>query len=143
MPLDLNFLPRSPSLLAGVPEEGILPGTMLPGLEFAAGTGSSLGALNQTSPLSWSSSSPAALCLSICLRSAAVGLNGILAFWLAYIVTRPLGASIGDYLSQGRDVGGLGLGSTALNAVFLCSILAVVAYLTVSRRDQVRVTEPS
>ncbi|GBF04551.1 hypothetical membrane-anchored protein [Deinococcus aerius] len=71
------------------------------------------------------------------------GLNGILAFWLAYIVTRPLGASIGDYLSQGRDVGGLGLGSTALNAIFLCSILAVVAYLTFSRRDQVRVTEPS
>ena len=40
------------------------------------------------------------------------GLNAILAFWIAYILTRPLGASIGDYLSQPRADGGLGLGTT-------------------------------
>ena len=39
-------------------------------------------------------------------------LNAILAFWIAYILTRPLGASIGDYLSQPRADGGLGLGTT-------------------------------
>ena len=41
-----------------------------------------------------------------------LGLNAILAFWIAYILTRPLGASIGDYLSQPRADGGLGLGTT-------------------------------
>ena len=40
------------------------------------------------------------------------GLNAILAFWIAYILTRPLGASIGDYLSQPKADGGLGLGTT-------------------------------
>ncbi len=39
-----------------------------------------------------------------------LGLNAILAFWMAYILTRPLGASIGDYLSQPKSDGGLGLG---------------------------------
>lgn len=61
--------------------------------------------------------------------------NAILAFWIAYILTRPLGASIGDYLSQPLDNGGLGLGLAYTNAAFLSAILALVIYLTVSRRD--------
>lgn len=64
------------------------------------------------------------------LRLAAVP-----AFWIAYILTRPLGASIGDLLSQSRDDGGLGLGTTATSALFLVAIVAVVAHLTVTRRD--------
>ena len=64
-----------------------------------------------------------------------LGLNSVLAFWIAYILTRPLGASIGDYLSQSRDNGGLGLGATVTSAVFLSAILAVVVYLAVTRRD--------
>lgn len=63
-------------------------------------------------------------------------LNAILAFWLAYILTRPLGASLGDYLSQDRSAGGLGLGTTVTSAIFLVTILALVIYLAISRRDQ-------
>ncbi len=48
-----------------------------------------------------------------------LGMNAILAFWIAYILTRPLGASIGDYLSQPRADGGLGLGTTVTSIIFL------------------------
>lgn len=64
-------------------------------------------------------------------------LNAILAFWIAYILTRPLGASIGDYLSQDRSIGGLGLGTTATSLLFLAAILGLVVYLTTTRRDQI------
>ncbi|HET9095170.1 MAG TPA: hypothetical protein VFN37_00795 [Candidatus Baltobacteraceae bacterium] len=64
-------------------------------------------------------------------------LNGVLAFWLAYILTRPLGASIGDLLSQRVHDGGLGIGTTATSAVFLITILALVVYLTVTRKDRI------
>ncbi|MCX6819666.1 MAG: hypothetical protein NT019_00020 [Candidatus Adlerbacteria bacterium] len=61
--------------------------------------------------------------------------NAVLAFWLAYILTRPLGASIGDYLSQAQSDGGLGLGTTATSFIFLGAILITVAYLAISKRD--------
>jgi uncharacterized membrane-anchored protein len=64
------------------------------------------------------------------------GLNPVLAFWLAYILTRPLGASIGDGLSQSTSNGGLGLGTTGTSYLFLFCILALVAFLTFTRRDQ-------
>ena len=67
-------------------------------------------------------------------------LNAILAFWIAYILTRPLGASIGDYLSQPKADGGLGLGTTVTSVVFLLTILGVVAFLTVTRRDRIEAT---
>jgi uncharacterized membrane-anchored protein len=63
-------------------------------------------------------------------------LIAILAFWLAYILTRPLGASLGDYLSQPKADGGLGLGTTTTSLLFLSAILVVVIYLTASKRDQ-------
>ena len=62
-------------------------------------------------------------------------LNPILSFWIIYILTRPLGASIGDYLSQPTSVGGLALGTTVTSAIFLGGIMAIVAYLTVSKAD--------
>jgi uncharacterized membrane-anchored protein len=62
-------------------------------------------------------------------------LNAILAFWIAYILTRPLGASIGDLMSQARVDGGLGLGTTVTSAIFLATILSLVVYLAVTRRD--------
>ena len=77
----------------------------------------------------------------IALAQRFAGLNAILAFWAVYILTRPLGASIGDYLSQARDDGGLALGTTVTSLIFLAAILAVVSYLTVTRRDQI--TQPS
>ena len=67
----------------------------------------------------------------------ALRLNAIVAFWLAYILTRPLGASIGDFMSQrDRNYGGLGLGTTTTSYIFLGAILALVAFLTVTKRDQ-------
>jgi uncharacterized membrane-anchored protein len=68
--------------------------------------------------------------------------NAVLAFWLAYILTRPLGASIGDYLSQAKADGGLGLGTTATSAIFLVTILALVVYLTLTKKDEIPV-EPA
>jgi uncharacterized membrane-anchored protein len=59
-----------------------------------------------------------------------------LAFWLAYILTRPLGASIGDGLSQPSGNGGLGLGTTGTSYLFLACILALVAFLSFTKRDQ-------
>lgn len=61
--------------------------------------------------------------------------NAVLAFWLAYILTRPLGASIGDELSQAKADGGLGVGTTVTSFAFLGAILAVVVFLTITRRD--------
>ena len=64
-------------------------------------------------------------------------LNAVLAFWLAYILTRPLGASIGDFMSQhDHTYGGLGLGTTGTSYIFLGCILALVTFLSVTRRDQ-------
>ncbi len=62
-------------------------------------------------------------------------LDGILAFWIAYILTRPLGASLGDYLSQPKANGALGLGTTVTSVIFLVAILAIIIYLAVSKID--------
>jgi uncharacterized membrane-anchored protein len=62
-------------------------------------------------------------------------LNAVVSFWAAYILTRPLGGSIGDYLSQAKGDGGLGLGTTGTSIIFLVVIAAVVLYLTKSRVD--------
>jgi uncharacterized membrane-anchored protein len=62
-------------------------------------------------------------------------LNAVLSFWLAYILTRPLGASTGDLLSSPRHEGGLGLGTTLTSVIFLGAILIVVTYLAVTKRD--------
>jgi uncharacterized membrane-anchored protein len=67
-------------------------------------------------------------------------LNAILAFWIAYILTRPLGASIGDYLSQPVEETGLGLGTILTSLIFLSAILALVVYLTISKRDLIAVS---
>jgi uncharacterized membrane-anchored protein len=64
-------------------------------------------------------------------------LNPVFAFWAIYIITRPLGASIGDLLSQDKKDGGLGIGTTVTSAIFLTTILVLVAYLTASRKDQI------
>src|SRR5256885_1459541 len=64
-------------------------------------------------------------------------INAVLAFWLAYILARPLGAPVGDFMSQhSKRYGGLGLGTTGTSYIFLGCILALVAYLTVTKRDR-------
>jgi uncharacterized membrane-anchored protein len=64
-----------------------------------------------------------------------LGLNSIFAFWFAYIVTRPLGASIADWLAKPRDVGGLNLGDGPVSFFLALLIIGFVAYMTVTRKD--------
>ncbi|CAN7588617.1 hypothetical protein LJR098_005568 [Rhizobium sp. LjRoot98] len=61
-------------------------------------------------------------------------MNGILAFWLAYIFTRPLGASLGDLLSQPVEYGGLGFGTIYTSLLFLGAIVAIVIYMTATEQ---------
>jgi len=78
----------------------------------------------------------AGLIALVALGHYAFGMNSVLAFWLAYILTRPLGASIGDWMSQhSHKYGGLGLGTTGTSYIFLGCILALVTYLSITRRD--------
>ncbi len=65
-------------------------------------------------------------------------MNAILSFWLAYILTRPLGASIGDYLASPTEEGGLGLGTNLTSFIFLGTILALVVFLAITKRDVIR-----
>jgi uncharacterized membrane-anchored protein len=74
------------------------------------------------------------------IASLAIGyfflnLDPIVGFWLAYIFTRPLGASFGDLLSQPSAYGGIGLGTVVTSAVFLAAIVLIVAYASWARRD--------
>ena len=64
-----------------------------------------------------------------------LGANAVLSFWLAYIVTAPLGANLGDWFQIPSTSHGLGLGTAATSAIFLTAILATVAYLTWTRSD--------
>lgn len=61
----------------------------------------------------------------------------VLVFWIVYILTRPLGASLGDYFSQAPDSGGLGLGTVTTSAIFLSAILLTVIYLTITKKDTI------
>jgi uncharacterized membrane-anchored protein len=63
-----------------------------------------------------------------------LGLNAIAAFWFAYIVTRPLGASIADWLGK-PYLGGLGLGDAKVALVLTVLIIIFVGYLTVTHKD--------
>jgi uncharacterized membrane-anchored protein len=63
------------------------------------------------------------------------GLNAIAAFWFAYVVTRPLGASFADYLGRSRSLSGLGLGSGRVAVVVAVLVAVLVAYLAVTRHD--------
>ena len=62
------------------------------------------------------------------------GMNGVLAFWIAYVLTRPLGASMGDLLTQPRDEGGLGLGTISTSLVFLVVIVGLVIHLSIQEK---------
>lgn len=68
-------------------------------------------------------------------------LNSVLSFWIAYILTGPLGASLGDYLSQPSKAGGINLGSVQTSAIFLATILSIVIYLTKTRIDEMPLEE--
>jgi uncharacterized membrane-anchored protein len=65
-----------------------------------------------------------------------LGLDAILGFWLVYILTRPLGASFGDFLSQPKEYGGLALGTIITSVIFLGAIAAIVAYMSFTHKGE-------
>ena len=64
-----------------------------------------------------------------------LGLNGVAAFWFAYVVTRPLGASFADYISKARNLSGIGFGDGQTALVFTAAVVVLVLYLTIFRPD--------
>ncbi|MEU2622057.1 hypothetical protein ABZ642_28680 [Streptomyces sp. NPDC007157] len=72
---------------------------------------------------------------AVALAHFALDLDGLWSFWIAYVLTRPLGASTGDYLSRPIGDGGLGLGTVVTSALFLAVIFGLVVHLSVTRRD--------
>jgi uncharacterized membrane-anchored protein len=67
-----------------------------------------------------------------------LGLNEIVAFWIAYILTRPLGASLADWFGKSKSLHGLGLGDGVVSVVLTVLIILLVGYLTTSGRDTTR-----
>jgi uncharacterized membrane-anchored protein len=76
-----------------------------------------------------------ALFLAPAIGYGAFGLNSIFAFWFSYIMTRPLGASFADWAGKPAPMGGRGLGSGSVAIVLTILILALVGYLSVTRRE--------
>ncbi|WLP90817.1 hypothetical protein [Gordonia sp. NB41Y] len=74
--------------------------------------------------------------VAIAVAHRSFGLPAVVAFWAAYVVTRPLGASLGDLLTQSPTAGGLGFGTTVTNVVFLAVMVVLVAYLSVTGVDR-------
>lgn len=85
----------------------------------------------------------AAVIAVIAVAHFAFRANVVFCFWAAYILTRPLGASLGDLAAQPVDEGGMGLGTTVTSAVFLTVIVALVIYMSISITAQRRQLEPA
>ncbi len=81
---------------------------------------------------------PLGLILAV-LAAWKLGAGPVLSFWFAYILTRPLGANIGDFLASPQKDGGLGLGTFGTSLVFLATILAVVIFLTKTQADRTEI----
>jgi uncharacterized membrane-anchored protein len=62
-------------------------------------------------------------------------LNAVAAFWMSYVVTRPLGASFADYISKARDLSGIGFGDGQTAVVFVVVVVVLVGYLAMARPD--------
>jgi len=71
------------------------------------------------------------------------GLNPIVAFWMAYVVTRPLGASFADWISKPSSITGIGFGDGPTAVVFALAVLALVVYLAIARPDIQRSVGPA
>ena len=63
------------------------------------------------------------------------GLNGIAAFWMSYVMTRPLGASYADYISKPQKLSGINFGDGPTAAAFALAVLVLVIYLAIARPD--------
>jgi uncharacterized membrane-anchored protein len=80
----------------------------------------------------------AVLFASPLLAQRLLGLNSVVAFWLAYVMTRPLGASFADWMGKSRHAGGLGIGDGKVAFVLALLIVAMVAFVARSGRDRPR-----
>jgi uncharacterized membrane-anchored protein len=83
---------------------------------------------------------PSAVLFAVAISIPAIGfatriLNPVVAFWIAYVLTRPLGASVADWLGKPTQDGGLGVGSGIVALVFTIAIVGFVAFLSVTRSD--------
>jgi uncharacterized membrane-anchored protein len=67
-----------------------------------------------------------------------IRLDAVFCFWVTYILTRPLGASLGDWMAMPNIAGGLGLGTVATSLIFVGIIFFAVIFLTVTRSDEIR-----
>jgi uncharacterized membrane-anchored protein len=105
---------------------------------FALGTGVGDWTLDLTG---WSPGTsvllPAGLIVAIVIGWR-LGANAVLSFWLAYILTRPLGANLGDWLGLPREQQGLGLGVGLTSVIFLAAISATVVCLSITRADVIK-----
>ncbi|MGW7380455.1 COG4705 family protein [Streptomyces sp. NPDC054794] len=72
---------------------------------------------------------------AVALAHFALDLDAVWSFWIVYVLSRPLGASVGDYLSHPTVDGGVGLGVVVTSAAFLSVVLGLVVYLAVTRTD--------
>jgi uncharacterized membrane-anchored protein len=70
--------------------------------------------------------------ISLTLVAWRLGANAVLTFWIAYILTRPFGAALGDLLTQSKIYGGLGLGAMWTSAIFLTVIVFLVTFAQVN-----------
>lgn len=64
-----------------------------------------------------------------------LGANAVLSFWIAYVLTRPLGANLGDWLAADKQLGGIGVGTLGTSVIFLGAILGTVIFLAVKKPD--------
>ncbi len=64
------------------------------------------------------------------------GLNAVVGFWIAYVLTRPLGASFSDWTGKSRHAGGLGIGDGLVALVLLILIAALVGHITIRERGR-------
>jgi len=74
--------------------------------------------------------------IALTLLAWRIGASAVLTFWIAYILTRPFGASLGDLLTQSNVYGGLGLGAMWTSAIFLTVIVILVTFAQLNINDQ-------
>lgn len=82
------------------------------------------------------------LIAAVTVAHYAFRLNAVLSFWLAYILTRPLGASTGDLLTAPTADGGLGLSTNLVSGIFLATIIGLVAFLSITKVDVIERETP-
>jgi uncharacterized membrane-anchored protein len=82
------------------------------------------------------------LLLTLVVLARRIGAGPVVCFWIAYVLTRPLGANLGDFLGSARTDGGIGLGTLRTSVLFLAAIVSVVVYLGVTKRDEASADDP-